>query len=78
LFTFFQQQENWHHRLAQNLTLKIGEAPTWKTADFLSKDGEDTRVMLATARAFIDILNNEVPLYWKNDRNFFSKIPLLV
>ncbi|CAO3692213.1 unnamed protein product [Umbelopsis ramanniana] len=70
--------ENWHHRLAQNLTLKIGEAPNWKTADFLSKDGEDTRVMLATARAFIDILNNEVPLYWKNDRNIFTKIPLLV
>lgn len=68
-----QQQESWHHRLAQNLSLRVGEAPNWKTTDFLASDGEDTRAILATARAFIDILQSEVPLHWKTQPNSIYK-----
>ncbi|KAH8554128.1 hypothetical protein BGW37DRAFT_483561 [Umbelopsis sp. PMI_123] len=71
-------KESWHHRLAQNLTLKIGEAPYWKTTDFLASEGEDARVILTIARSFIDILNNEVPLYWKDDRNSVTGTQTLV
>ncbi|KAJ2956562.1 hypothetical protein NQZ79_g7597 [Umbelopsis isabellina] len=65
-------KEAWHHRLAQNLSLNIGEAPNWNLNDFLASEGEDTRIILATTRAFIEVLQNEVPLYWKKDQSNFG------
>jgi hypothetical protein len=62
--------------LAHNLALKIGEAPAWKTSDFLAKEEEDTRIIIATAQAFTDVLNNEVPLYWK-DNSRIANNPLI-
>ncbi|KAI9257045.1 hypothetical protein EDC94DRAFT_615126 [Helicostylum pulchrum] len=58
-------KEAWVNRLAENLDLKIGEAPTWTLRDFFASNNEDTRTLMCTVKKFSDILNSEVPLYWE-------------
>lgn len=64
LFKVSLYKEAWVNRLAENLDLKIGEAPTWTLRDFFAYQDENTHTLMATIKKFSDILNAEVPLYW--------------
>ncbi|KAG2196751.1 hypothetical protein INT47_009642 [Mucor saturninus] len=66
LFKVSLYKEAWVNRLAENLDLKIGEAPSWTLRDFFASETEDTRTLMCTVKKFSDILNSLVPLYWKN------------
>ncbi|OBZ91554.1 hypothetical protein A0J61_00364 [Choanephora cucurbitarum] len=62
-------REAWVNRFAENLTLKIGEAPNWTLRDFLGSDEENARTIMKTAKDFAAILNAKVPHYWDNAGN---------
>ncbi|KAI8047407.1 uncharacterized protein B0P05DRAFT_560755 [Gilbertella persicaria] len=56
-------------RFAENLTLKIGEAPSWTLRDFLGSEEENVRAIMKAAKEFGEILHDKVPLYWDSTSN---------
>lgn len=66
LFKVSLYKEAWVNRLAENLDLKIGEAPSWTLRDFFASENEDTRTLMCTVKKFSELLSSLVPLYWDN------------
>ncbi|CEP13605.1 hypothetical protein [Parasitella parasitica] len=62
-------KESWVDRFAENLDLKIGQAPSWSLRDFLASPDENTRLVMQMAKHLAQILNSTVPLYWDNAKN---------
>jgi hypothetical protein len=62
-------KESWKDRFAENLGLKIGQAPSWTLRDFLVSPDENTNKTMEIAKEFSEILNKYVPLYWENTDN---------
>ncbi|GAN00711.1 hypothetical protein MAM1_0002c00133 [Mucor ambiguus] len=57
-------KETWVNRFAENLDLKIGQAPSWSLRDFLASPDENTRSIMQMAKNLSQILNSTVPLYY--------------
>ncbi|KAF1805935.1 hypothetical protein V8B55DRAFT_1487132 [Mucor lusitanicus] len=57
-------KEAWVNRFAENLDLKIGQAPSWSLRDFLASPDENTRSIMQMAKNISQILNSTVPLYY--------------
>ncbi|KAK4513054.1 uncharacterized protein ATC70_000091 [Mucor velutinosus] len=57
-------KEAWVDRFAENLDLKIGQAPSWSLRDFLASPDENTRSIMQMAKNLSQILNSTVPLYY--------------
>lgn len=57
-------KEAWVNRFAENLDLKIGQAPSWSLRDFLAGPDENTRSVMQMAKNLSQILNSTVPLYY--------------
>ncbi|KAI7872469.1 hypothetical protein BDF14DRAFT_508799 [Spinellus fusiger] len=64
LFKVAIYKEVWRNRFAENLFLKVGEAPSWTSNDFLATETEDVQLLMEVAKQFGDILSREVPVYW--------------
>ncbi|KAI9019557.1 hypothetical protein CLU79DRAFT_757777 [Phycomyces nitens] len=62
-------KEAWRNRFAENLNLKIGEAPRWTPSDFLASENEDAHLLMEIAKQFSNILTKEVPVYWAPNHN---------
>ncbi|KAI8643273.1 hypothetical protein BD408DRAFT_415253 [Parasitella parasitica] len=62
-------KEAWVDRFAENLDLKIGQAPSWSLRDFLASPDENTRTVMQMAKNLAQILNSSVPLYWDHAKN---------
>ena len=69
LFKVSLYMEAWQNRLAENLDLKIGEAPSWTLRDFFASPQEDTPTLMKTIREFSDKLHSYVPLYWNSNHS---------
>ncbi|KAI9487138.1 MAG: hypothetical protein EXX96DRAFT_67049 [Benjaminiella poitrasii] len=69
LFKVSLYKESWVDRFAENLNLKIGQAPSWTIRDFLATPEENTPALIKAAKEFSDILNSTVPLYYENSEN---------
>ncbi|KAI7901909.1 uncharacterized protein BX663DRAFT_436641 [Cokeromyces recurvatus] len=69
LFKVSLYKESWVDRFAENLNLKIGEAPSWTIKDFLATQEENASSLMKIAKEFSNILNSTVPLYWENSGN---------
>lgn len=57
-------KESWVNRFAENLSLRIGELPTWTSDDFLESESENVSTIYDMAQKLVSILSREVPLYW--------------
>ncbi|KAF7724899.1 hypothetical protein EC973_000558 [Apophysomyces ossiformis] len=62
-------RESWVDRFADNIDLKIGEAPRWTPEDFLCSPNENERTFMEDAREFAKILHKEVPVYWSSENS---------
>ncbi|KAI8987668.1 hypothetical protein BDF20DRAFT_851556 [Mycotypha africana] len=71
LFKVSLYKEAWVNRFAENLTLRIGEAPSWTLRDFLASTDENAGTIMEVAKKFSEILHKNVPLYWENSENSF-------
>lgn len=65
-------REAWLNRLAENLCLRVGEAPSWNLRQFLGTKEENVRSLIDHAKNFGKILANEVPVYY--DQSFDSLV----
>lgn len=64
LFKVSLYKEAWQNRLAENLDLKIGEAPTWTLRDFFANGDENTDTLMKNIKEFSEVLSSVVPRYW--------------
>ncbi|CAO3645304.1 unnamed protein product [Mucor hiemalis] len=64
LFKVSFYKEAWVNRLAENLDLKIGEAPTWTLRDFFASPDENTDTLMKNIKEFSEVLSSVVPRYW--------------
>lgn len=69
LFKVSMYKEAWVDRFAENLDLKIGQAPSWSLRDFLASPDENISTIIQMADHLAQKLNETVPLYWDPARN---------
>ena len=66
IYKFSVYRESWVNRFAENLSLQIGEAPTWTPADFLAGSNENMREIIEVANRMTSVLNKEIRPYYDN------------
>jgi hypothetical protein len=69
LFKVSMYKEAWVDRFAENLDLKIGQAPSWSLRDFLASPDENISTIIQMAKHLAQKLNETVPHYWDPARN---------
>ncbi|KAI9243630.1 hypothetical protein BDA99DRAFT_530135 [Phascolomyces articulosus] len=66
IMKFSIYRETWVNRFAENLSLQIGEAPTWTASQFLSNNNENMREIIEIAHRMTSMLSREIKPYYES------------
>ncbi|CEI89147.1 hypothetical protein RMCBS344292_03516 [Rhizopus microsporus] len=64
-FKVSMYKEQWVDRFAENLRLRVGEAPSWTIRDFLGTEEENVHTIVQNVKEFGQILASVVPVYFE-------------